>query len=548
MRGFLRDSRGAVTAISAVSMTACLGCLAFAVDMGSVYFESRRLQGSADAAALSAAADLPDAQAAADAAVAANRWGRAVDARVETGRYRADPAIPAHARFTAQTTDRDAARVTLETDARLFFGIAALGRDSVRISRTATAARANLASFTIGSRLLALEGGIANALLGALTGSQVKLSVMDYNALVGADIDLLAFSDALRTELDLQAASFDEALAAEITTGRAINVIARALDANGSASSATAIRQLAAGASTTTPIRLDRLIDLGPIGAQDRVSGSQSIRVNALDLARSVLELSNGKRQVQLDLGATVPGLVKTTITLAIGDRPADSPWLTVTHRGEPVIRTAQTRLYIDAQVAPAGALLGIASVRLPLFVELAEAEAKLDDISCAANRASATVSLLVRPAIGHAAITDIFPADISDHRQPLVEGPARIVSAPLVAVSGQARVDLTGPGWQEVDFSSADIAARTVKTVSSNSLVQGVVLSLVKKLNLTVNVAGLGLGTSAVSGLVGVTLAPAAPALDGVVNSLTALLGIHLGQADVRVNGVRCGVPALVA
>jgi uncharacterized membrane protein len=46
---------------------------------------------------------------------------------------------------------------------------------------------------------------------------------------------------------------------------------------------------------------------------------------------------------------------------------------------------------------------------------------------------------------------------------------------------------------------------------------------------------------------LVGTALTPAAPAVDGLIDSLTGLLGIHFGQSDVRINGVGCGVAALV-
>ncbi|ARS26348.1 pilus assembly protein TadG-related protein [Sphingomonas sp. KC8] len=541
------DHSGAVTAIAAGSMLVGLGGLAFAVDLGSIYFETRRLQGMADAAAISAAANIGSADNAARLSVAANAMPAPVTRQVELGVWRADPAIAVSQRFHATKTNPTAARVTLKTDARLYFGIAALGRGRVPISRTATATRANLASFSIGSRLLALQGGIANALLSALAGSQVNLSVMDYEALATTDIDLFAFSEALQTKLDLQAASFDKTLSADVTTGRALEALASGLDGAGSAAAADAVRKLAGTAAAAKPAALDNLIDLGPIGAQDRAAPGQSIRVNAFDLARSLLELSNGERQVKLDLGATIPGLTKASVRLAIGDRPADSPWLAVTSKGEPIVRTAQTRIYIEAEVLPAGSLLGIANVRLPVFIELAEAEAKLSAIDCV-NRRAGGATLLVRPSIGHAAIADLFPADISNHKQPIVEGPARIVSAPLVTVSGQARVNLTAQHWQSVAFTAPEIAARKVKTVSSESLVQGVVGSLVKDLDLNVNVAGIGLGTGPVGQLVGNTLAPAAPLLDGLLNSLTGLLGIHLGQADVRVNGVRCGVPAIVA
>jgi uncharacterized membrane protein len=46
---------------------------------------------------------------------------------------------------------------------------------------------------------------------------------------------------------------------------------------------------------------------------------------------------------------------------------------------------------------------------------------------------------------------------------------------------------------------------------------------------------------------LVGTTLSLAAPALDAVIGQVTALAGVRVGEADVWVNGVRCGTPVLV-
>src|SRR3546814_8372455 len=91
-------------------------------------------------------------------------------------------------------------RITLTRDRPLFFGSFLTGRRDSIIRATATGARRGYAAFSLGSRVAALNGGLPNALLSALTGSKVSLSVMDYNALASTDIDLLAFSDALRTD------------------------------------------------------------------------------------------------------------------------------------------------------------------------------------------------------------------------------------------------------------------------------------------------------------------------------------------------------------
>jgi uncharacterized membrane protein len=48
------------------------------------------------------------------------------------------------------------------------------------------------------------------------------------------------------------------------------------------------------------------------------------------------------------------------------------------------------------------------------------------------------------------------------------------------------------------------------------------------------------------VSQLVMSILRPIAAPLDQVIHSLLTTLGVHLGEADVRVHGIRCGTAVL--
>lgn len=59
LAGRLRDERGAVIVWMALLLPVLLGLAAFAVDLGSWYWQHRQLQAAADAAALAAARDLP---------------------------------------------------------------------------------------------------------------------------------------------------------------------------------------------------------------------------------------------------------------------------------------------------------------------------------------------------------------------------------------------------------------------------------------------------------------------------------------------------------
>ena len=67
--GFRSDTEGAVSIIMAGSLMTLVAAAAFAVDVGSIFLQSRKLQGIADLAAMSAARDIDHATAAAQARV-----------------------------------------------------------------------------------------------------------------------------------------------------------------------------------------------------------------------------------------------------------------------------------------------------------------------------------------------------------------------------------------------------------------------------------------------------------------------------------------------
>jgi uncharacterized membrane protein len=108
--------------------------------------------------------------------------------------------------------------------------------------------------------------------------------------------------------------------------------------------------------------------------------------------------------------------------------------------------------------------------------------------------------------------------------------------------------VALGGATWQSVSFSATDIAERKVRKVATGDIATSLAASLIRDIDLEVRALGIGIDVGGVTGLVGALLTPVAGPLDGVLNNLTGLLGVRLGEAHLRVNGVRCGQSALVA
>jgi uncharacterized membrane protein len=99
------------------------------------------------------------------------------------------------------------------------------------------------------------------------------------------------------------------------------------------------------------------------------------------------------------------------------------------------------------------------------------------------------------------------------------------------------------------VSFNAADIAARTVKSVQTSNIAEASVSSLFSTAQIGVQLGGLGLliGAGPATALLQSTLTSAAAPLDQLIDGLTAVIGVKLGEAGVKINGVRCKGAALV-
>ncbi len=431
LRDFARNEAGGVATMVAAAGTLLCVLAAVVVDLAGLALAGRTLQGAADLAALSAAANLDRAQLAAESTARANLDAVQVDGK--TGRYDPDPMRRVSERFLQGEAPANAARVTLTRAAPIYFGRWVLGRPDVVLTRTAIAATPAdppRAMFSIGSRLARLDAGLANALLSGLTGSSVSLTVMDYQALADAEVNLLGLMDGLATELDVEAGRYDALLEREIAVGRAFQVLR---DLAGD--QADSVLSRLAGPASQMTVRLGDVLAVEADAGAGLAKGLDA-SVSVLDLAMAMLE-TGGDRQVRLNLGAH-PGLASVTADLAIGERPNRSPWLTVTGEGRPIVRTAQARLYLKARTAQK--LSGLAEVELPILVEMAPSEARLDAIGCDPD----SVTLGVRPGLARAMLGRVDEAALDDFTRALAPTPATLLNvAGVVRLTAKGDVDV---------------------------------------------------------------------------------------------------------
>ena len=538
------DDRGGVAVMAAVFGALICIAAALAVDVGSMVLKGREVQGAADLSALAAAQTLSQPLARTEAAVADTARANLADlasVRLQLGGYTPDRRLKPAARFTPGAARPNAARVVLSAPAPLYFGRWIMGRDSVTVSKSATAALPGgqpSAMFSIGSRLASLDGGLANALLSGLLGSHVSLTVMDYRALADARVNLLQFSDALAAELGVTAGDYDALLAHEAQTGQVLKAL-EAVAGSGAQSALGKLTRLPASAT----VKLDELIGV-EADAREGLRRGLNAEVSAMDLLMATLQTANQERQLALDVGART-GLADLDVMLAIGERPNRAPWLTVTSTGEPIIRTVQTRLYLKATALDKVPLVGLlAQVKVPILIEAASAEARLKAVQC---QGEPRVLIEARSGVARVRLGEIDEKRLRDFKSELKVSPAMLVSVLLIAVEGSADIQVADMEWSELRFTGAEIGSAQPKSVKAKGFANGLLTTLLRDTKLT----ALGIPLHLVTQLLAAVLTPLGPVLDGVVQPLLELLGVRLGEADVWVHGVRCpnqgGVPQLV-
>ncbi|AKM11769.1 hypothetical protein AB433_11330 [Croceicoccus naphthovorans] len=538
----MHDECGSVSAITLAGGSMMIGACAFAVDLGMVYLAKRDLQNAADAAAVTAVSTMDTGSAAGVAELIEKRGDEDITVEsIEPGKYARLASVDLDDRFTADNVSPTAARVTLSRPVPLYFAQVFSGKETTTVMATATAARLDRAAFQVGSRLGALSGGVPNALLSALAGEDLQLTVNDFSSLEGTTIDVLDFADAVRDKADLSGETYGEVFAEEMPLNEVIEALAGATPQD---STKTLVLSLAEKMGTQT-VTLADMIDLGPYAQTDFNEGTGKITVDAATLLRGAIEYaSEDGYDVQTNL--TIAGVSNTKLRLVGGNPVATSPLMTVTDSDDVVLRTGRIRLYLETNVA--ASISGIASMKVPLYAELASAEAKLSDIQCAGTTGDG-VTLAVTPSIGTVALASADADDIGDLTdEPALEY-ATLANIVGVKVQGKAVLELGGTEAKSVHFSKAEIAAKTTKSVATDDAVTALASSLIDDVSLQVTTGGLNLTpTSLIQSQAATALLAVAPTLDSVINTATRTMGVRLGIADTRVNAMNCGLPTLVA
>ncbi|MER9298557.1 hypothetical protein NKI38_18965 [Mesorhizobium sp. M0621] len=574
-RLMLSDRKANFAVMTALMAPVGLALAAVAIDEASIYTERREAQAMVDLAAITAASNITNINTAVVTTLTDNGMpgvvvqgsgqtiapavGKTV-VSVTPGRYAASGTNVSQ-RFQASITPYNAVRVTLKKIPARYFASSLI--PTPVIGTEATASMTPQATFSVGSRLASVNGGILNALLGGLLGGNISLSVMDYNGLISADVSVLSFISALATQVNVTGGTYSDVLASKATVGQIATAMANVPGLGNTAK--VALQTIASKSTSTVKIPLSSLVDLGTVGSLGlgQTPTGLGVDASAMGMLTAAAVLANGTNQAQVNLGATVPGLLSTQLTIAIGEPAQFSPWLAIGGIGT-TVRTAQTRIKLVASVGVGTPSLGggisLLAVNLPLNVEVAYAEARLTDITCPTGPSSIKVSIAAHPGIAALHLANSNTSGFGDFSQPQTFTDAEIadvslklllINIPLIQVMGSAATAITNNNPTTLTFDATDIANKTIRTVSTRNITQSLTTSLVSNLSLSVNALGLGIDLTALLGavkpaVVAVLNGITAPVDDLLYNVLSAL-GVGVGEADVRVTGATCGRSVLV-
>jgi uncharacterized membrane protein len=538
--------------MGAIIGVCAIGALAVGVDSITLYFERRKAQGAVDLAAIAAARDISRAEAAAAATITDNKIPSVQNITITRGHYSADATIPAASRFVADAAPMNAVRVSLTNSASVYFGKSIAQSSTFEVKTQATAVSTAEAAFSVGSRLLSLNGGVLNAVLGTALGGSISLTAMDYDNLANFNVDLFKFSNALATRAGGSIGTYGELAASKVSIANMLDALVSVAQAMpGSAATQVALNTLKNQSNASSiKIPAGQLITFGPSGylAIGEGGSALSTKASALSIINAAAGIANGKNQAEASANISVPGLASVQLGVTVGERPQSSPWVAVGEAGA-TLYTAQTRVRLIVTVGGSG-ILSAVKIKLPIYIDVASAKATLSNVSCGANPATdASVSLAVTPAVVNAWIAEPT-SDWATLNLPASMQTTNIVSAPLlgISVSGKAQTQITNMSATNVNFTWSEIASGAPKTVKTTDFTQSLVSGLVSNLSLTANVGPLSLLTpSVVNAAVKAVLVPLTPTLDALVNDILNSLGVSLGEADVWVNGVRCDGAALV-
>lgn len=325
------DQRGAITIMTAGFLMLAVLSLTLVVDTGRLYLEKRKLQRVADMAAIEAVARGGTCNGSGGAAQTfategAARNGFVVGSGLTLLADCGDIASVNGERQLVPDPDSTRAirvRVTHSVPASLIAG--GIFGNAVTLNATAIATKGvPLAALTLRTTLVAVDstqGALLNSVFGGLLGGAVTLDVLGWNGLLGTDIELFQFMDALAVDLGLDVGSYDEVLGSDVTVGRLIDVAVSTLQQGGGTGDVNAaiagLNLLKLGVGPTV-VQLGDLLSL----QNGTPRAGSELNLNLFQLVQGMVQLANGSNAAVADITLPVPGIGNVSVKLKVIEPP----------------------------------------------------------------------------------------------------------------------------------------------------------------------------------------------------------------------------------
>ncbi len=377
------QQRGATLIVVALGMGMALAAM-MALDIGNLVWQKRELQKIADLAALAGAAQGPDGCVSDGAKANAQANGLLVSDVFP------DPVWGEWKPGDSEVKSKgvgNACQVSISRTVPYLFMFDSDDESRTLRARAIAATQEPVAMLSVRNRLLSInsqQGALLNAVVGGLLGGSLDVAAVGWQGLANTDVNLLAYLDALNTQLGLNVGTYEELLNTELAIGELLGVMASLVPKDGpTANAAVALASLGVKAKVS-PLRV-RLGDLLKVqtGAS---SAALDVSANVLSLVQALVQVGNGNNAAAVQLAVPLrktfgEGTWKTDsikVELFLIEKPqwaVGNPYKNIEGI---TAATSQLKLYVNIPIFISG--------DLELTVIGAQAKAALKEVSCELN------------------------------------------------------------------------------------------------------------------------------------------------------------------
>jgi uncharacterized repeat protein (TIGR01451 family) len=398
------------------------------------------------------------------------------------------------------------------------------------------------------------QSALLNPLLGGLLGSNVNLTVADWNTVATGDVNVLAFLNALQVQAGVSSPT--QALNADVTVAQVAAALQASAQSQANVSLANVLSKVASQVgSAGATVKVGDLLKVG-IDA----GGLATTTINSLDMLTGIAQLYNRKNVLTtptpVGISGGALGMLGVLNSVQVYAQAIEPPLYICGPTGTQFHSAAvRIKLKLDlVTLSPVTSLLtalplvnnaSIAIGQMDIYLEVARAEGSLG----AVNAVTRAVTVQAAPGIA-----DVYIGTMADsvffNRSHILNAATDLdygkigmlaINALNVAIEVKSSTRGQAPFATTLNFSGTFPQTRTVSTSSTfttnlvNSLVTNLSLRTTPSLGV-LDVAVLPVLKTVVTGVLTPVLAPV---LTGVADPLLQMLGVGLGQMVVTVNGI---------